>query len=49
MPDMNDFHAFNSTKGGSGGGGGCCLGCISPWVITVSIILIIIYLIGKLG
>lgn len=22
MPDMNDFHAFNSTSGGSGGSGG---------------------------
>lgn len=48
MPNINDYHAFNSTKGG-GGGGGCTLGCLSPGVITVGIILLVIYLIGKLG
>lgn len=37
MPDMNDFHAFNSTSGGSGSsgggsGGGGGLGC-ATWVV----------------
>ena len=49
MPDMNDFHAFKSTSGGSGGDLGCGTGCLSPTVITVAIILFIIYLVGKLG
>lgn len=49
MPDMNDFHAFNSTSGGSGGGTGCGLGCLSPTTITIAIILFVLYLIGKLG
>lgn len=44
MPDMNDFHAFNSTSGGSGGGGGCL-----PWktIIIIAVIYIILTLLGK--
>lgn len=48
MANMNDYHAFNSTKG-SGSGGGCTVGCLSPGVVTVAIILFVIYLIGKMG
>lgn len=46
MPDMNDFHAFKSTSGGSGGGGslGCPSGCL-PWILGT---LAILYLIGKI-
>ena len=29
MPDLNDYHAFQSTTGGgSGNGGGCSGGCL---------------------
>lgn len=33
MPDLNDYHAFTSTSGGSSGGrgGGCSSGC-EPWI-----------------
>ena len=42
---MNDYHAFNSTKGdGSGGDGGCF-----PWktIIILAVIYEILTLIGK--
>jgi hypothetical protein len=48
MPNMNDFHAFKSCSGGTDGAG-CGMGCLSPTVIIVAIILFVIYLIGKLG
>lgn len=47
MSDMNNFHAFKSTGGGSDGG--CGIVCLSPTTITIAIILFIIYLIGKIG
>ena len=43
MPDLNDFHAFESTTGGSSGGGGCS-GTIFLWILVV---VGIIELIGK--
>ena len=48
MPDMNDFHAFNSTSGvggnssGSGKGGG--FGC--GWVVIVLVVIMLIYFIA---
>lgn len=48
MPDMNDFHAFNSTSGvggnssGSGKGGG--FGC--GWVVIVIVVIMLIYFIA---
>ncbi len=46
MPDLNDYHAFKSTSGGSGGnsGAGCSSGCL-PWILGV---LAFLYLFGKL-
>lgn len=43
MPDLNDFHAFQSTSGGSGGTG-CSGGCL-PWILGV---LAFLWIIGKL-
>ena len=47
MPDMNDFHAFNSTSGGnnSGGGGGgkWDFGC--GWVVIVVVGYMLIHFI----
>jgi len=42
MPDMNDFHAFKSTSGGSGGGssGGSGFGC--GWVVIVIVVIMLI-------
>jgi hypothetical protein len=48
MPDLNDFYAFKSSSGGSNDGGGCGIGCLSPTVIIIAIILFVIYLIGKM-
>ena len=47
MPDLNDFHAFQSTSGGSGsnGGAGSSGGCLI-WVLAGLAILCII---GKLA
>ena len=47
MPDMDDFHAFNSTSGGSGGGGGLsCGGSMFTWMLVV---IGIRWLIGKIA
>jgi len=46
MPDLNDFHAFKSTSGGSDGGssgGGGGFGC--GWVVIVVVIIALIYFI----
>lgn len=42
---MNDYHAFNSTKGDSSGGGGGCF----TWkmIIVLAVIYEILTLIGK--
>ncbi len=47
MPDLNDFHAFKSTTDGSSGGGS--IGCLSPTIIGVIVIILILYIIGKLS
>ncbi len=49
MPDMNDFHAFNSTNGGSNGNGGSGsggngFGC--GWVVIVIVVLLLIFFIA---
>ncbi len=43
MPNMDDFHAFQSTTGG-GSGGGCSGGCLSPTIITIVVIVAILYI-----
>ena len=44
MPDMNDYHAFKSTSGGSGGssggGGGKGFGC--GWIVIVIVAILLI-------
>ena len=42
MPDMNDYHAFKSTSGGSssGSGGGGGLGCGGFVLVILAIMLI---------
>ncbi len=49
MPDMNDFHAFNSTSGGSGNSGGSSggsgLGC--GWVVIVVVIFMLLFFIAN--
>ena len=46
MPDMNDYHAYKSTSGGSGngssggGGGGKGFGC--GWIVIVIVVIMLI-------
>ncbi len=40
MPNLNDFHAFKSTSGGSGGGG---FGC--GWVVIILVVYMLIFFI----
>lgn len=40
MPDMNDYHAFKSTSGGSSGGIGGGLGCGGVVLVILAIMLI---------
>ncbi len=45
MPDMNDFHAYKSTSGGSGGGssgGGGGKGFGLGWVVIVIVVIMLI-------
>ena len=50
MPDLNDFHAFNSTSGGSGGGssgggsGGGGIGCAAWIVIAIAVYMLIFFI-----
>lgn len=48
MPDMNDYHAFKITSGGSGGsgsgGGGKGFGC--GWVVIVAVVILLIFFIA---
>ena len=46
MPDINDYHAFKSTSGGSGGssGGGKGFGC--GWIVIVIVVLMLIFFIA---
>ena len=48
MPNMDDFHAFKSTGGGSGGSGGGSggSGCF-PRVIFIGLVILLLYLLGK--
>ena len=48
MPNMNDFHAFKSTSGGSdsgSSGGGHGLGC-GGVVITIVILMLVFFLVS---
>ena len=36
---MNDYHAFNSTTGGSSGSGPGCSGSVLTWVIVIVAII----------
>ena len=47
MPDLNDFHAFQSTTGGDSSGGGS-IGCLSPTMTAIIVIVFVLYLIGKI-
>ena len=46
MPDINDYHAFKSTSGGSGGssGGGKGFGC--GWIVIVIVVLMLVFFIA---
>lgn len=46
MPDMNDFHAFKSTSGGSGGGSGGGNGFGCGWVVIVIVVIMLIFFIA---
>ena len=46
MPEIDDFHAFNSTSGSSGGGhsnSGGGLGC--GWIVIIIVAVLLIYFI----
>ena len=51
MPDMNDYHAFKSTSGGSGGGsgggGGKGFGC--GWIVIVIVVILLISFIADVA
>lgn len=46
MPDMNDYHAFKSTTGGSGSGrnNGGGFGC--GWIVIVAVVLLLVFFIA---
>lgn len=50
MPDINDYHAYKSTSGGSGGssggggGGGKGFGC--GWIVIVIVVLMLFFFIA---
>lgn len=44
MPDLNDFHAFESTKDKSNG-----LGCSNSVFIWTIVLVVVIYIIGKIS
>lgn len=46
MPDMDDFHAFKSTSGGSNGSGGGGTGFGCGWVVIVIVVLMLIFFIA---
>lgn len=43
MPDLNDFHAFKSTSGGSLGGSGGGSG-LSKWIVVLIIVALLTFL-----
>jgi len=47
MPNMDDYHAFKSTSGGSGGssGSGGGLGC--GWIVIVIVVFMLIFFIAS--
>ena len=45
MPNLNDYHAFKSTCGGSGSGG-FSSGCLKL-VLTIVVIVLVLCLIGQ--
>lgn len=48
MPDINDFHAYKSTSGGSdgnSGNGGGGFGC--GWIVIVIVVILLIYFIAN--
>ena len=47
MPDLNDFHAFNSTKGGSGGGSGNGGTGGPTWAVVGITVFMLIYFIAS--
>jgi len=49
MPDLNDFHAFNSTKGSSDGGNGSGGGGIGgpAWLVIGIVVFMLIYFIAS--
>lgn len=46
MPDMDDFHAFKSTSGGSSGSGGGGTGFGCGWGVIVIVVLMLIFFIA---
>ncbi len=47
MPDLNDYHAFQSTTGGSDGkGGGCSGGCLPCILAGIGLLWLIGWLLG---
>lgn len=44
MPDLNDFHAFNSTSLGESSGNGACLGSGTTWILAI---IAVLWVIGK--
>lgn len=46
MPDMNDFHAFKSTGGGSRGNGGTGGGFGCGWVVIIIVVAMLIFFIA---
>ena len=47
MPDLNDFHAYKSTSGGSGGTGssGGGIGC-AAWLVIAMVVFMLIFFIA---
>jgi len=46
MPDMNDFHAFKSTGGGSGGNSGSGGGFGCGWIVIIIVVAMLIFFIA---
>ncbi|MBE6886169.1 MAG: hypothetical protein IJY82_05085 [Oscillospiraceae bacterium] len=43
MPNLDDFHAFQSTSGNSGSGGGSGKGFGCGWVVIVVVVVMILF------
>ncbi len=44
MPNINDYHAFKNTSGGSGGSGGSGIGCAGWIVIGIVVFMLISFI-----